>query len=421
MRSRYFRLACIATGIIAAAGVLAACGTAGAGEAGKANAKPPILIGISLSLTGGFSADGQAFKRGYQLWQGDVNSHGGLLGRQVKLIILDDKSSPTKVVTNYQQLITADHVDLTFGPFSSLLTEPASAEVAKYGYAMIEGAGDANSVFYSPSNEKYHNVISPSLPVELYMKPFIHWILKDLPANERPRKAAYPSADDPFATPAVQVAQKLLQQAGIKTVYSKVFNEVQSAYTAPAQAVAASGAQIVVLGSTDVPTVATFMKVFEKARYTPKVFIAVSGPDQGSAFLGAVGLANADGMMVPGGWYGAYSNALSNAMVEEYIANYGGTADGINADVAEAFSVGEVAADAIRATQSVSNAAILRYLHSGVTLNTVQGLARFNSLGENPLAAAFVSQWQSGQYVQVLPVGFAGSKRVLFPKPAWGA
>ena len=82
---------------------------------------------------------------------------------------------------------------------------------------------------------------------------------------------------------------------------------------------------MVVLGSTDVPTVATFMKVFEQNRYNPKIFIAVSGPDQGQAFENIVGKANADGMMVPDGWYGAYSNALSNAMVEEYIARYGGT------------------------------------------------------------------------------------------------
>ena len=87
----------------------------------------PITIGASLSLTGranDFSADGQAFERGYELWAKDVNAHGGLLGRQVKLVILNDDSSPDQVVTNYQTLIGSDHVDLTFGPFSSLLTTP---------------------------------------------------------------------------------------------------------------------------------------------------------------------------------------------------------------------------------------------------------------------------------------------------------
>ena len=82
------------------------------------------MIGASLSLTGDFSADGQAFDRGYNLWASDVNKAGGLLGRQVQLKILNDNSSPTQAQTNYQTLFASDKVDLAFGPFSSLLTTP---------------------------------------------------------------------------------------------------------------------------------------------------------------------------------------------------------------------------------------------------------------------------------------------------------
>jgi ABC-type branched-chain amino acid transport systems, periplasmic component len=70
----------------------------------------PITIGASLSLTGDFSADGQAFQKGYQLWAADVNANGGLLGRQVTLKILNDNSSPTQVQTNYQTLFASDKV-----------------------------------------------------------------------------------------------------------------------------------------------------------------------------------------------------------------------------------------------------------------------------------------------------------------------
>src|ERR1022692_249941 len=228
---------------------LAACGSGQPGSA--AGAKPPILIGASLSLTGDFSADGLAFQRGYDLWVSDVNSHGGILGRQVKLIVLNDASSPTTVVSNYQKLISVDHVNLTFGPFSSLLTAPASTTVARYGYAMIEGAGSSPStvarygyamiegagsspdVFNVPSNKAVHNVFCPSLPVKDYMVPFANWV-KSLPASQRPKTAAYPMANDPFADPPVQAAQKILQSAGIKTVYSKIFPAEVSQYKAPA-------------------------------------------------------------------------------------------------------------------------------------------------------------------------------------------
>src|SRR5262245_12042376 len=202
---------------------IAACSSSGgSNNQGGSTSKAPILIGASLSLTGDFSADGQAFRQGYELWASDVNSHGGLLGRPVKLVILNDGSSPTTVVSNYQKLISVDHVNLTFGPFSSLLTAPAASTTARYRYALIMGAGTTDSVFHLKSNELVHNVFSPSLPVKDYMVPLADWI-SSLPPRQRPTTAAYPMANDPFADPPVQVVQRILQRAGIKTVYSKIF------------------------------------------------------------------------------------------------------------------------------------------------------------------------------------------------------
>ena len=426
-RARFLFLT--ATAAVLALGLAACSGSSGGGSGSPSasasggsatTTKAPIQIGISLSLTGDFSADGQAFQRGYELWQSDVNSHGGLLGRQVKLTILNDASSPTTVVANYQKLISVDHVDLTFGPFSSLLTAPASTAVARYGYAMIEGAGTAPSVFHVASNLQVHNIFSPSLPVKDYMVPFSNWVTS-LPASQRPKTAAYPMANDPFADPPVQTTQRSLEAAGVKTVYSKIFPEEVSDYKAPADQVAASGAQAVVLGSTDVPTVNAFMQAFEQQHYNPKIFIAASGPDQGAAFIKAVGQANANGMMVPDGWSGNYNNALSHIMVQQYIAKYGGTPSDINADVAEAYSVGEVAALAVKATGGTDNAKIITYLHSGVTLATVQGPVQFNALGENPKAVGFIFQWQNGNFNQVLPADASGSVKIIYPKPDWGS
>ena len=399
--------------VVLAASVLAACTstsnpTSSAPPTG--NSSGPIIIGASLSLSAGtaanpdtFQADGLAFRRGYELWAKDVNKHGGLLGRQVVLKIIDDGGSPNQVVSNYQALFGTDHVDLAFGPFSSLLSGPASAVAARYGMAFVEGAGGAPSVFDTASNQVDHNTFDVSLPIADEMVPLYNWI-KSLPRSEWPKTAAYPMAQDPFADPPVELAETLLTNLGVRPVYTAPpFTETQSAYKAPAQAVAASGAQLVVLGSTDVPTVQTFMQVFEQQHYTPKLFIAASGPDQGAAFVSAVGNGNEDGVMVPNGWYPGYNNAASQQMVNEYLAQYRGTASDINADVAEAYSVGQIVAQAVIATGGTDNAKIIAYLHSGVTLHSVQGLVRFDALGENGAAAAFVFQWQQGKFVQVLP------------------
>jgi branched-chain amino acid transport system substrate-binding protein len=405
-RTRYLA---IGTTAVLATALVAACGSSSSGSSSKT-----LLIGASLSLTGDFSADGIAYERGYELWEHDVNAHGGIDGRKVKMIILNDNSSPTQVDTNYTDLITAKHVSLTFGPFSSLLTAPAAEVAHRYGFAFVEGAGGSPLVF----SEKLPNVFDVSLPVANELDPFANWI-NSLPASQRPATAAYPMANDPFATPQVQRVQGIMQAAGIKTVYSKIFPEEEPDYLPNADIVAGDKPEAVVLGSTDVPTVASFMHGFEQQHYNPKVFVAAAGPDQGQSFLSAVGTSNADGMMVPDAWYPGYNNATSKALVAEYVKKYGGSASDVNADVAEAYSVGEVTAQAVKATGGTTGSKIIAYLHSGVTLSSVQGPVRFNSLGENVKAIAFIFQWQNGKFVQVLPVGAQGSVPVLFPKPDW--
>lgn len=414
------RQAAFGLGAVVAAGGLAVTSAGGASAATHHVHKAkgaPIVIGVSLSLSGDFSADGQAFQRGYQLWAADQNRAGGLLGRPVKLDIVSDASSPTQVVTNYEKLISTDHASLLFGPFSTLLTVPASKIANRFGYALVEGAGGAPSVFANG----LHNVFDVSLPVVDNLVGFAKYIAA-LPKSERPKTAAYPTSNDPFTEPQIPPAMQILEKAGVKTVYSHVFPAEVTDYTPIADAVAASKAQLVMLGSVDVPTVSAFVQAFAQQHYNPKAFIATGGPDQGAAFIKAVGLKNTNGIMVPNGWYPGYRNAASQKMVKEYVKKYGGTPSDINSDVAEAYSVGQVVAQAVTATHGLNNANIIKYLHSGKTLQSVQGPVKFDAKGMNGAAAAFVFQWQNnGKFVQVLPTGDPNSVKIQYPKANWGS
>jgi branched-chain amino acid transport system substrate-binding protein len=409
---------------VLAVGALAGCtasGSTGAGSTSPGTSTGPIVIGASLSLDGPRGVDGQAFQRGYQLWASDVNAHGGLLGRQVKLQIANDHSSQNTVVTNYQRLIGQDKVDLTFGPYSSLLTTPASAVAARYGYAFVEGAGGAPAVFDTPLNQADHNVFDVSQPVADALVPLVKYILRQ-PASQQPKSVTFAYTEDPFAAPPVQLAQTLLTNAKLGIAIHSVppFVETPATDQATAQLIASANADVVILGSTDVPMVSDFMKVFEKDHYNPKLFVAASGPDQGSAFTQAVGAHNAGGIMVPNGWFASFNNAESRQMVSEYIAKYGGTAADINADVAEAYSVGQVMAQAVTATGGVDNAKIIRYLHSGVLLHSVQGQVMFDALGENGKAAGFMFQWNNGNFVQALDASGTSAPQFIAVKPNWG-
>jgi branched-chain amino acid transport system substrate-binding protein len=397
--------------------VLAVAGNSGAASAhttARAASLSPITIGASLSLSGDFSADGQAYQKGYELWASDQNKAGGLLGHQIKLDIISDASNPAQVVTNYEKLIGSDRDQLVFAPFSTLLTVPAARVAARFGYAMVGGSDGGPTVF----SAGLKNVFDVSIPVKQNLVTFAQWVAA-LPKSKRPKTAAYVTVDDPFTQPQLPVAQAILKKAGVKTVLSKVFPEEATDYSAIAGEVATAKPDIVILGSVDVPTVSAFTHVFIQQHYNPKALIATSGPDQGQQFINAVGAGNENGIFVPNGWYPGFKKADSEKMVKEYVAKYGGTASGVNADIAEGYSVGQVLAQAVNATHGFNQQKIIKYLKSNVTLNSVQGPVKFNSLGENLAQKTLTFQWQNGKLVQVIPTGTAGSVAPQYPKPAW--
>src|SRR2546423_7737506 len=352
----------------------------------------PIKIGTSLSFSGDFSADGKAFQQGYQLWANDVNKAGGLLGRQVQLDVVNDNSSPDQVQTNYQTLITVHKDDLVFGPFSTLLTKPASVVANRYGYAFVEGAGGGPSVFTRGLN----NVFDVSLPVANNLVAFANYI-QTLPASQKPTSIAYATEDDPFTQPQIDTAKALFEKQGIKTASYQVYPAETTDYNPIADKMIASGAQVVVVG-TLLPDVSAFIQRFKQQHYNPQELIATAGPDQGDQFTKAIGgTKSAEGIMVPnGGWFAQASTPGNAQMVQEYLAKYGGTADGISSDVAEGYAVGQVVQQAVTKIGTLDNQKLIAELHSGATYTTIQGPVKFDSTGQNTAATAYLFQWQNG-------------------------
>jgi branched-chain amino acid transport system substrate-binding protein len=419
-----------ATVTILAAASVAACGlgSAGAPDTGTSGglSGTPITVGISLSLSGASKAEGQACLRGYQLWAADVNSDGGLLGRPVRLVVLDDTGNPNTARDNYTTLMTTRHVDLALGPSSSQLTIPAAQVARRYRYALVEGSGTSPAVYAT----KMNNLFGVSAPAAQQMVPFANWVVS-LPLGQRPKTAAYAMADDPVARPQVQAARAILENAGITTVYNNATapyrTTTKAALAADADQVRAANPQIVVVGSVGVPMVAAFINEFRRLRFNPQMIIATAGPDQGQAFLKAIGAGNADGIMVPATWSSSSPNALSHVMVQEYVATYGDV-PGINGDVAEAYSAGQVIANAVQSV-GLSQSKIIAFLHSsGARVDTVQGPAAWGRYvagkpaGENVKAEHFIFQWQAGgRFVQVLSSDGQPSPDIEAVKPVWTA
>ena len=190
------------TGVLALG--LAACGGS---DDSSGNSDAPIRIGSSLPLTGEFSQPGQAAEQGYQVWKAMVNESGGILGRDVDVVIKDDASNQNTVVADYNALISQDKVDLLLGTFSSLLNLPASAVAEKNQMLYVEPAGGSPEMF---SRGFKYLFFTQQATADKQGKLFGEYIA-GLPAAERPKTAAYPTIDDPFAAPNVAGIKDILE------------------------------------------------------------------------------------------------------------------------------------------------------------------------------------------------------------------
>jgi branched-chain amino acid transport system substrate-binding protein len=418
--SRIDKFLCIVGAFALVLAGLSACSSSNSTNSSTPTPVPihsgPITIGASLPLTGDFSTDGQATQQGYQLWVDNINKSGGILGHQVKLDILNDGTKLNQTTTNYQTLITVHHDDLVVGPFADDFTLAAARVAARYGYALVDGSGVAPVVFQA----HMHNLFSVSLAAQNTLSSFATYVMS-LPAATRPKTAVYATEQDPYLQPIVETAKGLLEQGGVQTAISEITYPSETTDWNPiADKIIAANPDVVVLGTATNDAVA-FVQRFKQQHFNPKVLLEVSGPDQGSQFTGPIGGTKfAEGIFVPnGGWFPGLSTFQNTQFQQQYIAKFGGTADGITGDAVQAYSVLQVLKQAIDKAQSIDNAKLIQVLRSN-TFQSVQGPIKFNSDGENTLAAAYLFQWQHGNLVPVYPATNAQGTPE-YPKPSWSS
>src|SRR5438477_6539000 len=90
----------------------------GSGMVGK-DAKGPIVVGEVGSMTGTEATFGTSSDRGIQLAVKEVNGAGGIKGRQVQVIALDDEGKPEEAATAATRLIASEPVTALLGEVAS--------------------------------------------------------------------------------------------------------------------------------------------------------------------------------------------------------------------------------------------------------------------------------------------------------------
>ena len=153
-----------AAGVVTAAGVLTACGgssstsTAASAAGSTAASGDTIKVGVIGPLTGDVSVYGQAVVNGATLYLKQVNEKGGVNGKQLEIITMDEQGDATQAVTCFTKMcdqgITALVGDVTTTPTLAVV-----AESQDYNMPMVTASATAEAVTYDAETDTvYENV-----------------------------------------------------------------------------------------------------------------------------------------------------------------------------------------------------------------------------------------------------------------------
>jgi ABC-type branched-subunit amino acid transport system substrate-binding protein len=125
--------------------VLAAAGA-------EAQTKPPIRIGMLMTLTGPGAAANLPTRMGIDMALQEFNANGGIGGRQIVLVQGDDQANPTTGVDEAKRLVYQEKIEALVGPIASAVTV---AILPTLNEAKIANFTQSGSALLTPENGPY--------------------------------------------------------------------------------------------------------------------------------------------------------------------------------------------------------------------------------------------------------------------------
>ena len=150
------------------------------------SSKHEILIGLSISLTGRFSLQGQQALNGIRLWKSYINAQGGItIGAEerqpVRLVYYDDQSRVRRAQQNVLRLLNEHRVAIFLGPYSSALTM-AVAPIAEEHKKVLWNHGGASDEI---CNCGLRYLVSTGSPASDYLRGLPQWLAQKWPSVHR--------------------------------------------------------------------------------------------------------------------------------------------------------------------------------------------------------------------------------------------
>lgn len=359
-------------------------------------AASPVRIGLTLGLTGRYAEMSDMQRKGFELWASEVNKKGGLLGREVKLLIYDDKSDPETAKRLYEAMIDKYGVDLIFAPYSSDITEAVAPVAERHGYPMIVSGASADRIW----QRGYKYIFGLYTTASRYTQGFLELLVMN-----KINDLAVLYADDAFSVGVAEGTKKWAERLDLKVRYFKGFRKGEKRFEPFLAEARASGAKVLIICGHIEESI-QIKRSLGSIGWRP-IYFATVGPatDRFYEILGV----DAELTFTSSQWEHNVSFSHSRDFYESFLRTYRIKP---NYHAATAYAAGQLIEQAIQKA-AIFDKERLRKVLSHMEAVTIIGRYKVDKYGTQRRHYNIVTQWQKGKREIVWPESIRTARPLL--------
>ena len=221
----------------------------------------PLKIGVIQPLSGPVAASGNYIRMGAEIARDWINAKGGVLGRQVQLLVEDNKSDPKEAATAAEKLIVKDKVPVIVGAWGSSMTLAAMPKLEEYGVPMVVETSSAATIT-KRGNPWVFRISPPSEMEALGLEKY----LKDLGI----KKADFLAVNTDWGRGAVTAFGDILKKSGSNVGAIEFMEQAATDMNAQITKIKADAADTLFL-TTSVEQITLVLKQAQEQRLRAKV------------------------------------------------------------------------------------------------------------------------------------------------------
>ncbi|MCX8995950.1 ABC transporter substrate-binding protein [Rhizobiaceae bacterium BDR2-2] len=224
---------------------------------GLLRAETPVKLGVLTPLTGAGAQDGPRMVQAMQAVADEVNKAGGVLGRQIELIIEDDQTNPEAAVRAAQKLVGVDGVPVIMGTWASAVTS-AVAPVCWESRTCLMTVSGADSITQLP-HQGYIFRTQPTTTLQATKH-------AEYIASTGAKKIFYVAVQTPFALSMKDNLETVLAANGASLVGGLVYEPSKTSYRSEIDSAIAAQPDLIYLNSYS-PDLTVLLKDLYRAGY----------------------------------------------------------------------------------------------------------------------------------------------------------